>query len=181
MNFRGPKKFFHWLVCATMVFASAQRGRAQEASASQASTQNDTEKNRLLLETVQTLAMQFKILNTKLDTVAAEQTKSAEEAYKLRKELEAANARLAALESRTQIAPTADDPAENVAPAPRAENVPTQPAARRSCPDSPANIPESTSRWPRTCGTSTAWDSSQRFGRPTESFTSCVSKFRIST
>jgi hypothetical protein len=127
MKYRGPKILFKWLLCAAMVLALAQRGKAQEASAPQTNAQNDAEKSRLLLET---LAAQLKTLNAKLDAVTVEQAKSAEEASKLRKQLEEANARLAALESRTQTASTAVESAENVAPAPNAEISPAQASAR---------------------------------------------------
>jgi hypothetical protein len=132
----GFKTIFLWLPAAAMVLVSTPSGMAQESGApqanSQANLQGGAEKNRLLLETVQTLASQLKVLNAKLDAVTVEQAKSAEEASKLRKQLEEANARLAALESQTQPATPSIEMAGNVAPSANAEIAPAQPAAGAS-------------------------------------------------
>ena len=90
------RKIFCALIGATMALCAASGAKAQEANAKQ--TDGATANSQELLQTLQELASQVKTLNARLDAVTAEQAKSAEESSKLRRELETANARLAALE-----------------------------------------------------------------------------------
>ena len=130
MKFRsGPKTIFFWLFGTILALVFASSGAAQQAGAAQSDSPGDAENNHQLLLTIQTLAAQLKLLNAKLDAVTVEQTKSAEEAGQLRKQLEEANARLAALESRAQPATAAAGSAEPAAPRGGAEAAPPQPSA----------------------------------------------------
>jgi regulator of replication initiation timing len=129
MNGCGLKNLPGLLLGAAMVFAFARGASSQEASTQPISSQTETEKNRELLATVQALAEQLKVLNAKLDAVTTEQAKSAEEAKQLRKELDAANARLAALEAPSKSpSSTVETPGTVNAPA-NPETIPTQTAS----------------------------------------------------
>jgi len=114
-------------MCATMAALWAARCCAQE-SGTQQITQQITQQgaNAELLKTVQELAAQVKALNAKLDAVTTEQAKSSEEMSRLRQQLNAANARLAGLESPAKAEPGPVEASIKPAAAPSTENIPMQ-------------------------------------------------------
>jgi hypothetical protein len=102
------KRFFHSLMTSAFALSFAVPAIGHETADKHLdeTTNSHDGNSQELLQTVQQLAAQVKALNAKLDAVAAEQAKSAEETKVLKDQLEAANAKLAALEPPTK-SPTA--------------------------------------------------------------------------